>query len=61
MRELGSEVESCRRTLKSWEKLRLLYSGVLLFPGSALLWRILHLQAERMEQNPQGMSFPAPP
>ena len=27
-------------------------------PGIALLWRILHLQAERMAQNPPGMGFP---
>ena len=44
--------------MKSWEKLRLLYNGVLLLPGIALLWRILHLQAERMAQNPPGMGFP---
>ena len=58
MKELESEVEFCRRTMKSWEKLRLLYNGVLLLPGIALLWRILHLQAERMAQNPPGMGFP---
>ena len=58
MKGLESEVEFCRRTMKSWEKLRLLYNGVLLLPGIALLWRILHLQAERMAQNPPGMGFP---
>ena len=58
MKELESEVEFCRKTMKSWEKLRLLYNGVLLLPGIALLWRILHLQAERMAQNPPGMGFP---
>ena len=58
MKELESEVEFCRMTMKSWEKLRLLYNGVLLLPGIALLWRILHLQAERMAQNPPGMGFP---
>ena len=58
MKELESEVEFCRRIMKSWEKLRLLYNGVLLLPGIALLWRILHLQAERMAQNPPGMGFP---
>ena len=58
MKELESEVEFCRRTMKSWEKLRLLYNGVLLLPGIALLWRILHLQAERMAQTPPGMGFP---
>lgn len=58
MKELESEVEFCRRIVKSWEKLRLLYNGALLFPGIVLLWRILHLQAERMAQNPPGMGFP---
>ena len=58
MKELESEVEFCRRIVKSWEKLRLLYNGVLLFPGIAMLWRILHLQADRMAQNPPGMGFP---
>ena len=58
MKELESEVEFCRRIVKSWEKLRLLYNGALLFPGTVLLWRILHLQAERMAQNPPGMGFP---
>ena len=58
MKELESEVEFCRRIVKSWEKLRLLYNGALLFPGTVLLWRILHLQAERMAQNPPGMEFP---
>ncbi|RCL36872.1 MAG: hypothetical protein DBX00_06105 [Verrucomicrobia bacterium] len=58
MKELESEVEFCRRIMKSWEKLRLLYNGALLFPGIVLLWRILHLQAERMAQNPPGMGFP---
>lgn len=38
--------------------MRLLYNGALLFPGIALLWRILHLQADRMAQNPPGMGFP---
>ena len=58
MKELESEVEFCRRIVKSWEKLRLLYNGALLFPGIAMLWRILHLQADRMAQNPPGMGFP---
>lgn len=58
MKELESEVEFCRRIVKSWEKLRLLYNGALLFPGIVLLWRILHLQAERMAQNPPEMGFP---
>ena len=58
MKELESEVEFCRRIVKSWEKLRLLYNGALLFPGTVLLWRILHLQADRMAQNPPGMGFP---
>ena len=58
MKELESEVEFCRRIMKSWEKRRLLYNGALLFPGIVLLWRILHLQAERMAQNPPGMGFP---
>ena len=58
MKELESEIEFCRRIMKSWEKLRLLYNGVLLFPGIAMLWRILHLQADRMAQNPPGMGFP---
>ncbi|MEC9054831.1 MAG: hypothetical protein VX633_05965, partial [Verrucomicrobiota bacterium] len=39
------------------EKLRLLYNGVLLFPGIALLWRILHLQGEMMSQKPPGVGF----
>ena len=37
MKQLESEIEFCRRIMKSWEKLRLLYNGVLLFPGIALL------------------------
>ena len=57
MKALTPEIEFCRKTLKSWEKLRLLYNGILLFPGIALLWRILHLQEEADAQAPPGMGF----
>ena len=57
MKALTPEIEFCRKTLKSWEKLRLLYNGILLFPGVALLWRILHLQGEMGAQTPPGMGF----
>ncbi|MDG2486362.1 MAG: hypothetical protein P8M65_01505 [Roseibacillus sp.] len=57
MKALTPEIEFCRKTLKSWEKLRLLYNGILLFPGVALLWRILHLQGEADAQSPPGMGF----
>jgi len=40
VKELESEVEFCRRIMKSWEKLRLLYNGVLLLPGIALLFGV---------------------
>ena len=58
MNELGLEVAFCRRVVKSWEKLRVLYIGVLLIPGLALLLRTLHLQQEIMAQNPPGMGYP---
>ena len=57
MKPLTPEIDFCRKTLKSWEKLRLLYNGVLLFPGIALLWRTLHLQGEMMSQKPPGVGF----
>ncbi|MCH2062767.1 MAG: hypothetical protein MK194_03465 [Roseibacillus sp.] len=57
MKPLTPEIDFCRKTLKSWEKLRLLYNGVLLFPGIALLWWILHLQGEMMSQKPPGVGF----
>ncbi len=57
MKQLSPEIEFCRETLKSWEKLRLLYNGILLGPGIALLWRILHVQGEMMAENPPGMGF----
>ncbi|MFP6881992.1 MAG: hypothetical protein VCA34_13645, partial [Roseibacillus sp.] len=43
--------------MKSWEKLRLLYNVILLLPGIALIWRIIHLQQAMMAANPPGMGI----
>ena len=58
MKSLTPEIEFCRATVKSWEKLRLLYNVILLLPGIALIWRIIHLQQVMMAENPPGMGFP---
>lgn len=58
MKLLTPEIEFCRATVKSWEKLRLLYNVILLLPGIALIWRIIHLQQVMMAENPPGMGFP---
>ena len=58
MKPPAPEIEFCRATVKSWEKLRLLYNVILLLPGIALIWRIIHLQQVMMAENPPGMGFP---
>ena len=58
MKPLTPEIEFCRATVKSWEKLRLLYNVILLLPGIALIWRIIHVQQVMMAANPPGMGFP---
>jgi len=58
MKPLTPEIEFCRATVKSWEKLRLLYNGILLVPGIVLIWRIIHLQQVMMAEKPPGMGFP---
>ena len=58
MKLLTPEIEFCRATVKSWEKLRLLYNVILLLPGIALIWRIIHLQQVAMVGRPPGMGFP---
>lgn len=58
MKSLTPEIEFCRATVKSWEKLRLLYNVILFLPGIALIWRIIHLQQVMMAENPPGMGFP---
>ena len=59
MKLLTPEIEFCRATVKSWEKLRLLYNVILLLPGIALIWRIIHLQQVMKAANPRGWGSPS--
>ena len=45
MKPLSPEIAYSRATVRSWERLRLIYNGILLVPGVLLIWRTLTLQA----------------
>lgn len=56
---LTSEIARCRSMVRAWERLRLLYNGVLLIPGGLALWRTMSLQAELLEEgNASLLSHP---
>lgn len=44
MKPLTPEIEYCRATVKSWERLRLLYNAIMLVAGGLVLLRTLYLQ-----------------
>ena len=38
------EITYCRTTIKAWEKLRIIYNGIMLVAGGIVLWRAISLQ-----------------
>ena len=55
MKPLTPEIEYCRATVKSWEKLRFLYNAILILPGIAIILRAIYLQDQFMESGNLSM------
>lgn len=59
MKPLTPEIEYCRATVKSWERLRLIYNLILILPGIAIILRTISLQDQMMAGlTPQDMHYP---
>lgn len=54
MKPLTPEIVYSRATVKAWERLRLLFNGILLLPGVALLLRTINLHAA-LEENHEAV------